>query len=390
MNAFRFSALMLFFAVGASFAAETIGFVWPKKDLLIPDTSKGDFKLLRGGNTYPLLKEIDAGYVVLWETIEGSPRLALIPFRDNMGNLTASPYGPPVTLRSVDVKARPAFIPLTAGERYPVVARSNGNCSVAFTYGALTQIVLVAETNCSYVSAGDYTSVLSKLISSAASQISTGASSADVAATFTNYRGQFADETSKEREELAKQYTEQVALAEKHNFEAEQTAKGLVEFRGEWITPAEKQKRLEQGARLEEEAQKRAAEEWARQRASKEATVREKPCDTLTIVFLKTQAGAALSCASSATLTLAASDTISAPSRKLCFWINLVTGPLIGLSVTNSLSVPDLAATLSLRTLRVFARVWNCGHCVTLRRERRAPVTVPIIWSARVEGIADR
>jgi len=59
-----------------------MGYAWPKSDLLIPDTSEGEFKRLQTERHYELVKQIDTGYVVLWENTNGSPRLAFVPFRD--------------------------------------------------------------------------------------------------------------------------------------------------------------------------------------------------------------------------------------------------------------------------------------------------------------------
>lgn len=223
---------------------EPIGYIWPKQDLLIPDATKGQFKKLQISQRYDLLKQIDSGYLIPLEHTDGSLGIALIPFRDRMGNRTANPYEPPITFVNIDgVTIRPGFIPLETGKKYAVASKDKGNYSVFFCCTAFTQTVTVAETNFSFVSSADYTGVIKALTSSAERLIATNASLEYVAAVFTNYSGKFAAETASEREELARKYVTQAARDRYLQFEADQRAKGLVKDYGEWVTQEESTKR---------------------------------------------------------------------------------------------------------------------------------------------------
>ena len=298
-------ALILLSGSAWCFTNEITGYASPKTDLLVPDSRKGEFKQLEIDRHYQLVKQIATGYLILWETTEGTPRLALVPFHDKFSNPTAHPYEPPITLINIaGITARPGFIPFKAGDSYPVVAQTNGSYSVIFSYRTLTQTVAVAETNFTYISLADYTGVIQSLVAAAKSRLATGASPDYVAATYTDYHGNFSAETAKARQELGKKYFERAARAryaaeneperepvpaepppnglvkyqgkwvpkleaeqlqkEVQQFEAEQTANGLVKYQGEWIpkldaeqlqkglvkfhddwvTPAEKEKRL--------------------------------------------------------------------------------------------------------------------------------------------------
>jgi len=78
-----------------------------------------------------------------------------------------------------------------------------------------------------------------------------------IGAMFTSYQGEFADETAKEREQLAKEYDEQAQRKEQNQhiaqeqFEADQKAKGLVPYNGAWLTP---QQLAASAKRLQDEA----------------------------------------------------------------------------------------------------------------------------------------
>lgn len=278
-----YAVLLLACSPQPSRGADLIGYAWPKSNLLIPDTGGVQFKPLQVWRHYDLVKQIDTGYLIQWETTDGSPRLALIPFRDRLTNPTASSSDPPITLISaMGITAQPGFVPLSAGERYPVVVRSNNCCWVVFTLGALTQTVVVAETNVNYLSAGDYTTVvtgvLNQLKVSAERLIASNAEPERVSAVFKSYHGEYASDTAKEREELAMKYAGQAALVRRRVLAAQwaeqdakdraadeaRRAKGLVAFNGEWVTPAEQQQRSEREARLQAEARKREAEERTR------------------------------------------------------------------------------------------------------------------------------
>jgi len=240
-------ALILLSGSAWSFTNAITGYACCKSDLLVPDPSKGKFRQLQLDRHYELVKQIDTGYVILWENTDGTPRLALVPFHTKIGNPTAHPYEPPITLINIGgITAQPGFIPFKAGDSYPVLAQTNGIYSVVYTCQTLTQTVAVAETNFTFISLTDYAGIIRSLVSAARTRMATGASPDHVAATFTDYQGIFSAETASARRALRKQYFETAVRAqyqaeneaERQRVDAEQTAKGLVNYQGEWITKA--------------------------------------------------------------------------------------------------------------------------------------------------------
>lgn len=81
---------------------------------------------------------------------------------------------------------------------------------------------------------------------------------------FKTYVGEFADETAKERERLAAEYDEKARMAEvatlerKKRFEAEQKAKGLVQYEGQWMTTNEAIQAQQREAAREQQEQAQA------------------------------------------------------------------------------------------------------------------------------------
>lgn len=246
----------------AALPAGPIGYAWPKSIILITNTAPSSYKPLKNGGTYPLLLTLESGYSIICEGVDGQKRAALLPLRDRFGNplnvqrvgdalSVSSGYVLSGTLDLGDVDLKPGVIALADGGRYLVASLSNGTCSIVYTNGGLTETVSVPEIYVRYASMADYTSILKSLISAAESQIATGGSPAYVAAIFTNYHGSFTAETAQERGELSKQYEQRATEYQRQKLVEEQKAKGLIEFRGEWVAPHEMERRLAEEAEFQ-------------------------------------------------------------------------------------------------------------------------------------------
>lgn len=82
-----FSGILVCFPVQGLFA-ETIGFAWPKNNLLIPDTATPRFAPVVPFRVYPLLHKTDTGHIPLSDAMDCSKRVGLLPVRDRTGNPT--------------------------------------------------------------------------------------------------------------------------------------------------------------------------------------------------------------------------------------------------------------------------------------------------------------
>jgi len=240
------------------------GYAWPKATLSITNVTASSFEPLKNGGTYPLLIESESGYSIVCEGARGQKTAALLPLKDRFGNplniqrvtggiSVSSGFILSHTLDYVDLK--PGVILLHAGERYPVLNRSTGELSVEYTSSELTQTVEIAETAAVFLSMSGYAdaqeAVLNKLKKRADEAIHES-SLAAVEIIFRGYQGELAQDTADAREALAKEYEEK--------FAAEQKAKGLVEFHGEWVTPTEMETRMAKEA--EEARQQAEHDQW--------------------------------------------------------------------------------------------------------------------------------
>jgi hypothetical protein len=249
-----------------------IGYAWPKNDLLITNATPSSFKPLKNGGTYPLLVSSVSGYSIICEGADGQRTVALLPLKDRFGNpLNIQRVGDAVSVSSGyvlvgsldlnDVVLKPGMVPLHSGARYSVLNKSEGKLSVECTFPQMTQTVDIAETAAVLLSISGYAdakaAVLNKLKKRADEAIHQS-SLAAVEIIFRGYQGELAQDTAGAREALAKEYEEK--------FVAEQKAKGLVEFHGEWVTPTERDTQI---AKETEEARQQAEhDQWVEEHKS--------------------------------------------------------------------------------------------------------------------------
>jgi len=160
--------------------------------------------------------------------------------------------------------------------KYPVLGQSDSTLSILYTNGGCSQPVEVARAEMTFIPLANYQAairlVLEGLERRAEPLIAAG--SREAAEVFRRYNGEYSKDTAvarakladecdakvmavlktraeaeriariKEREELLRRQEEeerQRRLAQE-KFEAEQKAKGLVDFEGQWITPAQVQR----------------------------------------------------------------------------------------------------------------------------------------------------
>jgi hypothetical protein len=248
---------------------EVIGYAWPKADLLITNSIPAAFKRLRNGGKYRLIAKLETGYSIVAPKTDGQEGVAFMPLRDRLGNaITVNIDGEWVTvscsrviLDTLDwLDLKPGVVPLEAGKKYRVLKDADEKLTVQFTTNSFRQPVEVAAATVDYLSVADFEkgvhSLLDGLTSKAEASIKSG-QYATVGDTFNAYTGRFAQETVDARKELAKEFQakadrlaqEQQVREERARqetelkYEAEQRAKGLVKYEGQWLLPEEVRKR---------------------------------------------------------------------------------------------------------------------------------------------------
>jgi hypothetical protein len=183
-----------------------------------------------------------------------------LPLRDELGNPTVQDFDTPadsVTVRSDSdlVQLKPGFFPLRSNLTYTVLSRENGGLNLFFAAATLTQAVFVAETDVTFLSVADYNKATQAVIQDSKDRADKALAEghfAGVGDIFKRYQGEFADETTKEREQLAKEYDERASVAEQR-FEADQKARGLVQYEGQWMTTNQVAEAEEQRTKQQEQ-----------------------------------------------------------------------------------------------------------------------------------------
>lgn len=250
---------------GQSVPAGLIGYAWPKNDLFIPDTAPPNFKPVVPQSFLPLLLTTDKGYIVLCEATNGGKRIGLLPLKDRLGNptrripMTGEDFGSNIVVRTELVEFQTGGFPLLYNQKYPVLSREGQHLQLVFAFQDFTQTVSVAATDVNFLSEADYNKAVQTVIQTLTARVDKAIHEGGITAVrdvFRDYQGDFAQETVDARKKFAKEY--------EMKFDAEQKAKGLVEFRGEWVSPAEKENRL---AVEEGERHQRAEDEQEKQNA---------------------------------------------------------------------------------------------------------------------------
>lgn len=252
-------ALIVLCLVSQSLAVEPIGYAWPKDNLLIPDKTPAPFQRVFVGDTYTLVKTINAsdmgvsklrsensnlessifqsrtigtptagresqnwfiemarqesteGYLVICRGIEGSQRIGLMPFRDRLGNPTCRQLGQnTITMSSDVVELRPGYFPFQAKQRYPVLSRGNQNLEMLFSFDTFTQVVSVAEADVNFMVMADYSKTLGAIVQNLKSMADNALKEGrfgTVGDVFRSYDGDLAEDTASIRAELASEYT---------------------------------------------------------------------------------------------------------------------------------------------------------------------------------------
>jgi hypothetical protein len=243
-------------------AADPIGYAWPKNDLLITNTTLSRVASMKNGGTYSLIVKLDSGYSIVCEGADGQKVAALLPLNDRFGNpltenvnngkLTVSSHF--VIMDTLDdyVRLKPGVVPLEGGNKYAVFDRSEGKLSIEFTFAEFTQKVSVAETDTKFLPLTDYNKAVDAVIRGLKSEADDAIIEGHPAAVshiFKGYQGEYAQDSQDAREALAKEYAERVnvILANKERehqvaqekFQAEQAAKGLFLYEGQWLTTNE-------------------------------------------------------------------------------------------------------------------------------------------------------
>lgn len=262
-------------------AAGPVGYVWPKREILLPDTDSPHFKPLKVGAIYPLVTQTETGYLVPCEMENGGTKLGLLPFRDRLRNATATRVDGDSSGRSIQVisslvKPKAGFFALLANKCYTVSSTDKNKLGVLTVNGGTTSTVYVTAEDVKFVSLADYAkfeeSLTNNLKKLADEELLTKQGWGNFGSVFEVGRLDITDDTREILMRLAIEYEEMayhpnakiVASRERvaAQFAAEQTAKGLIKYQGEWLTTNE--------VRQAAERYERALELW---RARREGSV---------------------------------------------------------------------------------------------------------------------
>ena len=223
---------------------------------------------------------------MLIETKDGRLQPALVPFRDRMGNSTE--YG---NYAGIEEAAKPGYFPLKAGDKFPVLARGEGKYTIRYAMQGCDDAIPVAEADVKFLSVSEINKeielVIGDLKAKGDRQLANGDyDNARIGAIFSEYKGNYAEDTVKIRKELAGQYqikAMQALSEQRKKFEDAQRAKGLVESDGEWITPQEVERRKE--AAKAEEVRQQKIEEESRAASEKYKLERKKYLETINVLY---------------------------------------------------------------------------------------------------------
>ena len=261
-----------------------IGYILPKTTISVRQTVTSPFKPLKHGGIYQSLGKTADGFLIFCELLNGQKAIALMPFKDGMGykivinerdNDQVAVFHPLLT--SLDtVKIKPAEVTLEAGRCYVVIEHSDEIFTLLIASGTRA-CVEIASTNAEFLLPSDYqkkkTAVLAALrrvvedrlnnISKSKRQDYEPSSLIDV---IRDYSGELANETLAERTQLAKEYTKALSdVLDKNRaealveYEANQKAKGLVQFGDRWITPEQAQQEQQERKQQQEFAAEQQA-----------------------------------------------------------------------------------------------------------------------------------
>ena len=252
-----------------------IGYAWAKTPLSAKQILTVPFKPLKHNGVYQSLGKTADGLLIVCELTSGQKALALMPFKDGMGykivirNLETNQVSisHPLLDRLDSVKLKPADVTLELGRRYDVVDRSDDRLTLISPVEDFRPTVEVESTDVEFVSLADVpkekVAIIDGLRSAANNRLrklTFNSSESFVTDEILEYTGKLSGETVNERQHLATEYVEKYsrvmkeiweadrikAQQEKKAFEASQKAKGLLEFRGEWVTTEVKKAKIDE------------------------------------------------------------------------------------------------------------------------------------------------
>ena len=252
-----------------------IGYAWAKTPISAKQNLSTPFKTLKHNGVYQSLGKTADGLLIVCELTSGQKALALMPFKDGMGykivirNLETNQVviSHPLLDRLDSVKLKPADVTLELGRRYDVVDRSDDRLILISPVEDFRPTVAVESTDVEFVSLADVpkekVAIIDGLRSAANNRLrklTFNSSESFVTDEILEYTGKLSGETVNERQHLATEYAEKYsrvmkeiwaadrikAQQEKKAFEASQKAKGLLEFRGEWVTTEVKKAKIDE------------------------------------------------------------------------------------------------------------------------------------------------
>ena len=153
---FIVSAIVMYICLGSSIWADSLTpKVMPISDVYIP---QGEYKQLapaRPLTRYPLIKETQKNYIVLYRRGTNSI-IGIIPKFDRLNNPTANFDGNMVVIRSLaNTAIYEGSIPYEKNKRYDVVGESATGYMAKFTSGEYSSVCELAKTSVVYISEAD-------------------------------------------------------------------------------------------------------------------------------------------------------------------------------------------------------------------------------------------
>lgn len=221
------------------FAAEPLGYTWPKNTLLVTNTTPSRFNPLKNGGTYPLLIELKSGYSIVCDGADSRKQAAFLPLRDRLGNpllVEVVSNGNSVLVSSrfvlsgdaldlVDLK--PGIIPLHSGSRYAALNKSENRLSVEFPSAVLTQTVEVSGADVEFMTLTEYKSAVNGVLTDLRKQAETLTANGDYLTAImllNRYSGKFAEDTVADRQKIVEAVSQQHLSLEKKTAEEERKA----------------------------------------------------------------------------------------------------------------------------------------------------------------------
>ena len=121
-----------------------LGYASPTKDLLIDDGRSDGFEPLTWVKTYPLVKELPEGVLILVKSATGEPRIALVPANGIKGyQIRTGINQAEVTLKIIEPKkvTLRGCVPLDIGKRYPIIGKGDTGYLVSASFAGKRTLI---------------------------------------------------------------------------------------------------------------------------------------------------------------------------------------------------------------------------------------------------------